>query len=94
MLNWNYSNFFDTQLLEEYNIDEKVTSLMNTWDIHIVPTVNPDGYVFSHEQVSQFKVSFKGSSPSYWKFHKPVNVHGPPPPPTPEKFNLLNSLST
>lgn len=92
MLNWNYSNFFDTQLLEEYNIDEKVTSLMNTWDIHIVPTVNPDGYVFSHERVSQFKVSFKGSSPFYWKFHKPVNVQGPPP--HPEKFNLLNSLST
>lgn len=62
MLNWNYSNFFDTQLLEEYNIDEKVTSLMNTWDIHIVPTVNPDGYVFSHERVSQFKVSLKLST--------------------------------
>lgn len=52
MLNWNYSNFFDTQLLEEYNIDDAVTSLMNAWDIHIVPTVNPDGYVYSHERVS------------------------------------------
>lgn len=62
MLNWNNSNFFDTQLLEEYNIDEKVTSLMNTWDIHIVPTVNPDGYVFSHERVSQFKVSLNSLS--------------------------------
>lgn len=38
------------KLLTEYEIDDTVTSLLNEWDIHIVPTVNPDGYVYSHER--------------------------------------------
>lgn len=80
MLNWNYSNFFDTQLLEEYNIDEKVTSLMNTWDIHIVPTVNPDGYVFSHERVINSKFLLKDPPHLTESFTNQSMCTDPPPP--------------
>nr|XP_019929778.2 carboxypeptidase B [Crassostrea gigas] len=62
------------KLLEEYNIDDKVTSLMNAWDIHIVPTVNPDGYVFSHERDRLWRKNRRPAEPGPGK--KCVGVDG------------------
>jgi murein tripeptide amidase MpaA len=35
------------QLLESYDVDPEVTAILDSVEFHIVPIVNPDGYVFS-----------------------------------------------
>lgn len=36
-------------LCENYGSDERVTTLLNTTRIHILPSMNPDGYEMAHE---------------------------------------------
>lgn len=36
-------------LCERYGIDDRVTKLLKTTRIHILPTLNPDGYEMSTE---------------------------------------------
>lgn len=36
-------------LCENYGSDERVTKLLNTTRIHILPSMNPDGYEMAHE---------------------------------------------
>ena len=48
--------FLHVQLLEEYrqNISETV-QLLNMADLYIMPVANPDGYIYTHEEVGSFK---------------------------------------
>lgn len=36
-------------LCENYGSNERVTKLLNTTRIHILPSMNPDGYEMAHE---------------------------------------------
>ena len=38
------------RLLQEYNINDEINMFLNFVDIHIIPLVNPDGYVYTWEQ--------------------------------------------
>lgn len=38
---------FEIQLVLEYGTDEDVTSLVDTYDWHFVPVMNPDGYSYT-----------------------------------------------
>lgn len=38
------------QLTSGYNVDPAITELLDTYDFHILPVVNPDGYAFSWEE--------------------------------------------
>lgn len=46
-------------LCQNYGIDERVTKLINSTRIHLMPTMNPDGYEISNEGrflINTFKV--------------------------------------
>jgi murein tripeptide amidase MpaA len=45
--------YFMKMLVEDYS---KNKELVDTFDWYILPVVNPDGYEYSHTQVSKFKV--------------------------------------
>lgn len=36
-------------MCERYGTDDRITKLMNTTRIHLLPTMNPDGYEISEE---------------------------------------------
>ena len=40
------------QLLTDYEAEDSIRHLVNTFDWYFIPIVNPDGYVYSHENVS------------------------------------------
>lgn len=40
------------QLTSGYNADPGITELLDAYDFHILPVVNPDGYAFSWDEVS------------------------------------------
>lgn len=40
---------FAKYLLENYNIDKRITKLIDTTRIHLLPSMNPDGYELSME---------------------------------------------
>ena len=40
------------QLIDDYGIDKDVTNLVDTYDFYIETIVNPDGYVYSWDNVS------------------------------------------
>ena len=42
-------------LLTNYETDPRVATILNTTDIHILPTLNPDGFEKSVEGKSTFK---------------------------------------
>lgn len=41
--------FLIKYLCERYGVDDRVTKLVNTTRIHILPSMNPDGYEMSDE---------------------------------------------
>lgn len=46
-------------LCQNFGIDERVTKLINSTRIHLMPTMNPDGYEISNEGrflINTFKV--------------------------------------
>lgn len=38
-------------MCERYGTDDRITKLMNTTRIHLMPTMNPDGYEISEEGI-------------------------------------------
>lgn len=38
-------------MCERYGTDDRITKLMNTTRIHLMPTMNPDGYEVSEEGI-------------------------------------------
>lgn len=40
------------KLTSGYGSDSEVTELLDAYDFHILPSVNPDGYTFTHTSVS------------------------------------------
>ncbi len=40
--------FFMWHLLENYNTDKEIKTLLNSSEIYIIPCVNPDGYVYNY----------------------------------------------
>ncbi len=48
--------YFDLfQLIDDYGVDKEVTALVDKYDFYIETVVNPDGYVYSWDSVSQLK---------------------------------------
>ena len=40
------------QMVTGYGTDDVVTNLVDTYDFHFLPVVNPDGYVYTFTDVS------------------------------------------
>lgn len=70
-------------LLENYGHDDQLTKLVDTTRIHIMPTMNPDGYEIAHEgdvssvvgRANAHRVDLNRNFPSL--FHRPL--HSPEP---------------
>ncbi len=44
--------YFAQALLEGYGSDPRITDLLDQLEIHVLPVVNPDGYVFTHASLN------------------------------------------
>ena len=42
--------YIATQLLKGYNTDANITAILKKYEFHIIPVLNVDGYIFSHEK--------------------------------------------
>jgi hypothetical protein len=58
--------FFMWHLLENYDTDKEVQTLVNSTEMYIVPCVNPDGYVYNYTQNS--------SGGSMWRKNRHLNA--------------------
>ena len=43
-------------MVVNYGSDDDVTNLVDTYDFHFLPVVNPDGYVYTFTDVSNLKI--------------------------------------
>jgi hypothetical protein len=58
--------FFMWHLLENYDTDKEIQTLVNSTEMYIVPCVNPDGYVYNYTQNS--------SGGSMWRKNRHLNA--------------------
>ncbi len=42
------------QIVENYGTDESVARLLDKYDFHVLPVMNPDGYVYGWDVVRYF----------------------------------------
>ena len=47
-----YVLLFLVQFIADYGTDPEVTDILNNYNVYIMPSLNPDGYVYTHEEVS------------------------------------------
>jgi murein tripeptide amidase MpaA len=60
--------FFMWHILENYNTDKDIKTLVNSTELYVVPCVNPDGYVYN-----------QGTNPSgggMWRKNRRNNGNG------------------
>ncbi len=53
-------------LLDNYGIEEKVTNIVNTIRVWIIPVVNPDGYVHSQNVYQMWRKNRRHNSDNSW----------------------------
>ena len=65
------------QLIDNYDSDQTAKDAMDKYDFHIFPVVNPDGYKFSHSDVSVNSNMFQYQSLSWNRFnHMCIGING------------------